>query len=599
MSSLIPEPPISMLVLVLGMHRSGTSALTGALALSGLSPGKRLLAAHQDNPRGYFEHPDVVEVHDRLLAQFGLRWDDPRALPVNWLDSAPAVAAEAELVRIVDRLCHEGGIPVVKDPRTCRLVPLWRRVATRCRLSLRIVLSIRSPEEVEASLGRRDQLPRGRASLLWLTHVIESERDTRDLPRACVHYEALLADPDRVISGVSRSLSLSLRPDSKALSEFLDGGLHHHRCVDAVARDTLLASVYEQFDQEPPADAATMDRLGAQFERERGIHTRALQERWRGEHAASTKAIAGEVNDGRAENWAKLVPSLATLRASLFPSALPDPRLYTSGEEGEFREEESLVGVLDDLEGAFRVVFEIPAGRKASWLRFDPDSRPGLFVLESLTLGGISAPLGARISVAGGHPISAFGGIGLIDGDGDPHWLIDLRDWSGSVAGVSVELVFRVESLSSLLGALKLPQRLVGIGEQQQQLLENSAHHTSELRLLIQRFGEFDSKVSAVEELTSGQAEGIAKLAKELELQSGRLDGIETKLSRFDGIEAKLSKLDGMDAELARLRGIEAQLNRLDSLSLGLERLSQRSAIAHEWRRLASWLRSFIAGGSR
>ncbi len=63
-------------IIVLGMHRSGTSALAGALALLGVDMGRSLLAPADDNVRGLWEHEELVRLHDRLLSAFESSWDD-------------------------------------------------------------------------------------------------------------------------------------------------------------------------------------------------------------------------------------------------------------------------------------------------------------------------------------------------------------------------------------------------------------------------------------------------------------------------------------------------------------------------------------------
>ena len=61
----------STALVVLGMHRSGTSALTGMLHRLGVALGEHLMPATNDNPRGYWEHADIVKVHERLMAALG------------------------------------------------------------------------------------------------------------------------------------------------------------------------------------------------------------------------------------------------------------------------------------------------------------------------------------------------------------------------------------------------------------------------------------------------------------------------------------------------------------------------------------------------
>src|ERR1700677_613707 len=71
----------STALVVLGMHRSGTSALTGMLHHLGVVLGEHLMPATADNPRGYWEHADIVKAHERLMAALGWGWDDIRSLP--------------------------------------------------------------------------------------------------------------------------------------------------------------------------------------------------------------------------------------------------------------------------------------------------------------------------------------------------------------------------------------------------------------------------------------------------------------------------------------------------------------------------------------
>ena len=89
----------SRAILVLGMHRSGTSAVTGALRLCGVELGTELMQPGSDNPKGFWEHAGVVAIHERLLAALERSWNDPRPLPADWLQSEATGAAAGELVR--------------------------------------------------------------------------------------------------------------------------------------------------------------------------------------------------------------------------------------------------------------------------------------------------------------------------------------------------------------------------------------------------------------------------------------------------------------------------------------------------------------------
>src|SRR3546814_15012580 len=68
-------------ILILGMHRSGTSALTRVLNLLGVALGERLMPAGKGNESGHWESLAVYEAHEQLLTALGRRWDDFREMP--------------------------------------------------------------------------------------------------------------------------------------------------------------------------------------------------------------------------------------------------------------------------------------------------------------------------------------------------------------------------------------------------------------------------------------------------------------------------------------------------------------------------------------
>src|SRR5687767_9028583 len=112
-------------VLVLGMHRSGTSAVAGLLAHCGLQPPRTLLPADRFNARGYWESAVFMDFHDRLLLAAGTRWDAYTRIDPVWLASETAARFKDECRTL---LAHEfGSAPqfVLKDNRICRLLQLW------------------------------------------------------------------------------------------------------------------------------------------------------------------------------------------------------------------------------------------------------------------------------------------------------------------------------------------------------------------------------------------------------------------------------------------------------------------------------------------
>ncbi|HQQ57983.1 MAG TPA: glycosyltransferase [Thermomonas sp.] len=231
-------------LLVLGMHRSGTSAFTRVLNLHGVALGENLMPAGPDNPSGFWEHADVVAVHERLLAALERTWDDPRPLPDNWLASAAAQTAFDALVAIVQRDFAGVSLWAVKDPRLCRLLPLWQRVLERCGVALRVVLVSRPPKEVVGSLARRDGLPPAIGELLWARYLLESVHASSGCRRVLLRYDALLADWRTQLQRVAQVLGVELHASAdvaRQIDAFLDPQLRHHQTADTADSAAAMA----------------------------------------------------------------------------------------------------------------------------------------------------------------------------------------------------------------------------------------------------------------------------------------------------------------------------------------------------------------------
>jgi len=181
-------------LVVLGCHRSGTSALTGLLSAVGFTPGKRLLPPNQFNERGYFEDALIGEHNEALLRNLGRSWKDERQLPLGWELSETGIAGSAVLAGALRDSFDLTAHCVLKDPRVCRLLPVMQQAFEQNFIGPKYIFSLRTPYAVVASLAHRDGIAHGRAALLYLAYLLEAERQTRGKPRVFVQYESLLVD---------------------------------------------------------------------------------------------------------------------------------------------------------------------------------------------------------------------------------------------------------------------------------------------------------------------------------------------------------------------------------------------------------------------
>jgi hypothetical protein len=261
-------------ILVLGMHRSGTSALTRILNLSGAALPDRLVEPSQTmNETGFWEPREVVDFHDEVLAAAGSAWDDVLGFPTAWFESTAAAAFRDRLDDIIGREFGGASLLVVKDPRLCRLLPLWRPVLAARGLAPLAVIPIRNPLEIAASLEKRDGFGEGKSLLLWLGHFLAAEYATRDLPRCFVSYESVLSDGPAVVRQIGSALEIAWpRPPDEAgcdIDGFLTNRLRHHAIDNAALfrRPDILPQIGDAYrwalqaveGPAPPPD--TLDRI--------------------------------------------------------------------------------------------------------------------------------------------------------------------------------------------------------------------------------------------------------------------------------------------------------------------------------------------------
>lgn len=225
-------------IVILGMHRSGTSALSGTLNLLGIYAGNSLIPANEHiNPKGFWEHEGIVDLHERLLAAIGASWHDERPFPEKWWLFPVVRSFHQELVQLLKADFSEVATWLVKDPRICRLMPLWREILQETDCSPNIVIILREPNQVAKSLNTRDGIAEERSALLWLRHILEAEQWTRNYPRAIVTFDGLVKDWRSVIDNISDSFQWELPtrdPEiAQKIDQFIEPSLRHYKSVSS------------------------------------------------------------------------------------------------------------------------------------------------------------------------------------------------------------------------------------------------------------------------------------------------------------------------------------------------------------------------------
>jgi len=217
-------------VVVLGMHRGGTSLMARGLQALGVELGGGLMPADAGNPTGYWENAAIVRFNDRLLGLQGVTWDAACVLPRAAFNPAQRNQARELLQAEFGELALCG----FKDPRSSRLLGFWRPVFGDLGLDDSYVLVVRHPGEVLASLRARRDIGAAHGLLLCALHYLDALEGSAGRPCSLVDYDDLLAAPAAALRRIAGELALPL--DAAALEaiegysrDFVDAGLRHHR----------------------------------------------------------------------------------------------------------------------------------------------------------------------------------------------------------------------------------------------------------------------------------------------------------------------------------------------------------------------------------
>ncbi len=221
------------MLMILGMHRSGTSVLAGSCRLLGAELGDRLMAAGQDNVMGFWEHDEIVSIHDTILGKLGYAWDDVRALPDKWWNYETVRPEREALKAVLLRDFGSSELACVKDPRLCRLLPLWQEILKELAWQPCYLMATREPAEIIASLKARNGFPPEKSALLMLRYLLDAEAASRGGPRAAVDYAAILKDWRGVMKPAWEKLGLAWPADAAKVESqaaaFVHKELRHHQ----------------------------------------------------------------------------------------------------------------------------------------------------------------------------------------------------------------------------------------------------------------------------------------------------------------------------------------------------------------------------------
>jgi len=212
------------------------------LNILGVDFGPNLMPAQPDNPKSFQQHPDIINIHDRILESLNRKWDDMGPFPDSWWKNKALRPFRHELREIIVRDFAESELWGINDPRMSRLLPLWLSIFHEVNCHPHFVHIVRNPMEVSESLRKRQGFARRKSILLWMVHELEAELWTRSFPRVFVSYRQLLENWPGTLEKISDRLGISfplkISDVVDRVSDLLDLEMkHHNRAEDLWSYD--------------------------------------------------------------------------------------------------------------------------------------------------------------------------------------------------------------------------------------------------------------------------------------------------------------------------------------------------------------------------
>lgn len=207
-----------------------------------------MMEANWANTKGYFEPQDLADLHDDILVSVGSAWSDWREFPAAWFGSVDSAVWQRRLGEVFTDNYADADLAVFKEPRICRILPLWDGVFSDLGARPVFCFIDREPLEVAASLRARDGSSLTEGLLYYIRNHLDAEFATRHRSRAFVSYNALLTDWPKTISFISKKLKVSFTISAAQKSQvdtFLERDLRHQNsCAVHYASDriSLMAS---------------------------------------------------------------------------------------------------------------------------------------------------------------------------------------------------------------------------------------------------------------------------------------------------------------------------------------------------------------------
>ncbi|HEX4044756.1 MAG TPA: sulfotransferase [Gammaproteobacteria bacterium] len=235
--------------IVLGMGRSGTSAITRSLLALGIDLGDRLLPGNQHNEKGFWEDADILyKINRGVHHALNDNWLTVGRLTDTEINQHPTLRHyQQDAIRLLQQRLAATQHWGFKDPHTVKILPFWQAVFKTLTVDEHYIITIRNPLAIAHSHQKFFDTELEIGMMSWLVCTYAAIEGTHGKKRVVVAYEQMLQDPVVELQRIHQSLGIAQPLNDTAINEyaktFLDRSLNHHDYTDEAFKTHRLAAV--------------------------------------------------------------------------------------------------------------------------------------------------------------------------------------------------------------------------------------------------------------------------------------------------------------------------------------------------------------------
>jgi hypothetical protein len=221
------------IIVVTGVPRSGTSAITRGLKVLGVNLGTSLEPADSGNEKGYFEDSDINNLNYGFLKLLFERPDYAILVDLKKIPQEVADTFKISAKVFIEKRLDEYDIFGLKDPFMSKVLPLWKDIFAETGANISYVIPCRNPISVARSINKRANIDYIIAYYIWFSGMLSSLVYLAGEKVVFVDYDDMLTDPKKQLQRISEYLSLTFDPNGLEFLEFsgkfLEESLRHGR----------------------------------------------------------------------------------------------------------------------------------------------------------------------------------------------------------------------------------------------------------------------------------------------------------------------------------------------------------------------------------